>query len=331
MHPAALTIIRTRTRRLAKLIRADGTIEGYDHARSVDLFEYPVRHLISLHAVLRRMQHRPDCAIVRGSPIDLTRARGVRRLQFDDAETGYAATLRETPRSWVALDLDSIPAPASLDRLDLAACARVATAALPLAFTNKAAIVHATASHTFQPGIRIRLWFCLARPMGGAELKRWLANSPVDRSVFGTVQPIYTAGPVFAGRADPLPIRLALLPGDAEVQPPSAMSLIPPARPPARPIRVNTNTAAPYALAALQNAVARLLAAKDRHPAILAEARGLARLVEAGLLTGQVVGDALHQAAREIGKDDPGEIDKILEWAAMHPTGTTMEACHYAR
>ena len=331
MNTCAITVVRTHGRRLAKLIRPDGTIEGYDLARTVDLIEHPIPDLATLHGLLRRMQHRPDCAIVRGCPADRNRTRRVRRLLFDDAKTGEPATLLEMPRRWLALDLDSIPGPASLDLFDLGACARVAVATLPVAFSHKAVIVQATASHTFKPGIRLRLWIWLARPMVGADLKRWLDTSPVDRSVFGAAQPIYTAAPVFDGRANPLPLRVALVPGGAEVQPPSPASLAPAPRLPSMPIRVHSNAAATYALAALENAVARILTAKDRHPAIMSEARSLARLVEAGLLTSQAMASALHEAARSVGKNDLDEIDKILEWAAGHPAGAVMEVRGNAR
>jgi hypothetical protein len=58
------------------------------------------------------------------------------------------------------------------------------------------------------------LWFWCDRPVTGAELRHWLRGAPVDPSVFGAAQPVYTATPVFAiGAADPLPHRLLLLPG----------------------------------------------------------------------------------------------------------------------
>src|SRR6516165_1593984 len=64
------------------------------------------------------------------------------------------------------------------------------------------------------PGIRLRLWFWLARATTGAELRRWLQGVPVDHSIFGAAQPIYTAAPLFcAGAADPLKERLSMVPG----------------------------------------------------------------------------------------------------------------------
>lgn len=234
MMPCTLTVIRAKSRRLAKLIQPGGTIEGYDLARTVDLIERPLSDLAALHDLLQIMQDRRDCAVIRGAPIGGNRTR-TRRMLHADPKTGEAATLREMPRRWLALDLDSLPAPAGLDLFNLPSCARAARAALPAAFVDAACIVQATASHTIKPGLRLRLWFWLARPLGGGELKRWLAGSPVDCSVFGAAQPIYTAAPIFCAGTDPIPSRLALLPGEQEVAAPSPEALAPPPRPEFRP------------------------------------------------------------------------------------------------
>jgi putative DNA primase/helicase len=74
----------------------------------------------------------------------------------------------------------------------------------------------------------VRLWFWLDRPLGEAELTAWLGDlksddglAVVDVSVFRTVQPIYTAIPVFEeGRADHLPTRMARIEGAPTVEVP---------------------------------------------------------------------------------------------------------------
>lgn len=327
MDVEALTILRARSRRLAKLVHPDGTMDGYDLARTVDLIPHPVADLPALHRLLIRLGDRRDCAIVRGEPFEAGGATRVRRLLYTDRKTGDAPTLRDVPRRWLALDVDSLPAPEALDLRDLAACGREALAALPAAFLGAGCIVQATASHTIKPGLRLRLWCWLTRPVMGAELKRWLHDLPVDRSVFGAVQPIYTAAPVFMGRPDPLPARLVLLPG-GEVVPPAAEALAPPARRAAAPLDVRTDTKGKYVRRAMESAVARILGASARHPAILAETRGLARLVAAGLLSQGDMQRAIHAAARAVGKDDPDEIDAIIAWAGDHPSGAAPEVRH---
>ena len=78
--PETLTVIRAHGRRLAKLIRADKTVEGYDDAKHFDLFTVSVPDLDALHRLLRRLLDRPDCAVVRGEIANRNRVLRVRRL-----------------------------------------------------------------------------------------------------------------------------------------------------------------------------------------------------------------------------------------------------------
>lgn len=231
----------------------------------------------------------------------------------------------EAARAWLALDLDGLPLPAETDPHDLAGCGALARAALPAAFHRAACIVGATAGHGFKPGARLRLWFLLHRAISGAECKRWLRDAPVDRSVFGAVQPIYTAAPLFVGMADPLPCRLVTLEGAERVVPPSPAALAPPARPPlpsggaALPSGIMAGRYATTALARAAAAVARA-SEGDRHPTAVAEAWGLARLVARGLLSADDVARTMDGALRMAGKP-PGEGVKIAAWAVAQRAG----------
>lgn len=231
----ALTIVEAEGRILAKRWHANGTCEQYDRARTVNLHAHPVVDLAALADVLRDMLTQPRRCIVRGAPIDAARTMGVRRLVHPDTDTAEAPTLREVARQWVAVDLDSVAMPPGTDARDLAACARIVRRVLPAAFRDAAAIVTATASHGIKPGARLRWWAWLSRPTTGAELKAWFKGCPVDASVFGTAQPIYTAAPLFLDGADPLPCRLALLPGAPVARVPHPALLCPP--PPRQPAR----------------------------------------------------------------------------------------------
>ena len=194
---------------------------------------------------------------------------------------------------------------------------------------SAACIVQASGSHGFVPDLRLRLWFWCDRPMAGAELKRWLCQTPADLCVIGPAQLIYTAASVMAGAApDPLPARLVALPGGAELRCPSPEALAPRPRPAARHITVTSTGASKYATAALRNAVVRILRAERRHPTIMAEACGLARLVRAGLLAEGDMRHALHAAAAD--PDKPREeVEAILAWALANPSnGAVPELRH---
>lgn len=324
--PETLTVLRARGRRLAKLLHPDGRAEGYDRARTFDVFALPVPDLDALGAKLAALLHRPDCCAVRGAPLDPARVERVRRLLHRDKSSGELPTLQERARCWLALDVEGVPRPAGLPVSDLAGCAFVALAALPPAFHGARCIVQASASHGFKPDLRLRLWFWLSRPMDGGELKRWLRGTPADPSVFGAVQPIYVAAPLFApGVADPLPARMVALDGRPVVRAPDAAELVP-ATAPARRAGSEARPPRPgdgphYVRRALVRAVERITGAGvgARHPALVSEARALARFIEPGLLTAAELRAVLAAAAEAAGKDDTDEVEACIEWGLAQP------------
>jgi hypothetical protein len=229
--PDSVTIARATYRRLVKQVQPDGTVTAFDAARTFDLIEHQVANLEELELLLRQLEQLGRCCVVRGKPADPERCKGVRRLLYPDAETGDPATLVETPRRWLALDFDSLPKPDWIEISDLLACACVAIRKLPVEFQKARFIVQATASHGLKPGIRIRLWCWLSRPVGAAELKFWLRATPLDTWVLGAAQVIYTAAPVLlSGAVDPLPTRIAVVPGHDVVPVPPPSRLKPPDR-----------------------------------------------------------------------------------------------------
>jgi hypothetical protein len=223
-----ITILRSRARRLAKLICADGSIKDYSSTRAFDLAEIAIADLNALEELLGRLERRRDCCIVRGAIADHTRTKGVRRLLYPDRQTGDAPALREVPRQWLALDFDRLDKPGWIDHADLLGCACVAIRTLPNEFQEARFIVQATGSHGLKPGIRLRLWCWLARPVTGAELKYWLRRSQVDPSIFGPASIVYTAAPqIQPGAFDPLKTRIAVVPGTKEIVVPGADRLRP--------------------------------------------------------------------------------------------------------
>ena len=64
-----------------------------------------------------------------------------------------------------------------------------------------------------------------------------------------------------------------------------------------------------------------------RHPAILAECRGLDRFVRAGLLTESDLRAVIGRAAQAVGKDDEAEIASCVAWGLLHPSaGMALES-----
>jgi hypothetical protein len=315
-----VTIVRSYGPRLAKRITPAG-IEGYDNCKRVDLFERRIDGLADLEELLQQLAARPDCAVVRGAVADSARVRNVRRLLYADSKTGDPASLIETPRCWLALDLDGLSRPFGLDPTDLVACAKHAATVLPVSFRDVCLLVQATASHGSEHGLHLRLWCWLDRPVSGAELKFWLRSSPVDPAVFGAAQLVYTACPLFAGVADPLPSRLGVLfAAREEAAVPEPAALIPPPRKPAaQPDPVHAST---YAMTMLSALAARILSAPrgSRHDTLILAARRLAELERQRLVTPEETNDLLLRAAKGAGLDDDRpdyqrEVEAILQWA----------------
>jgi len=320
--PDSLTVLRSRSLRLAKRLRADGGADGYDRAKHLDAFTMPVTDLAGVLRLLHHLLPRPDCCVIRGGLVHGDRAKGIRRLLYSCTKTGELPTFRDVPRSWLALDLDGVPMPADVLATDLAGCGAAALAVLPSAFHGAACIAQASASHGRAPGLRLRLWVWLDRPTWGHELKRWLRDTPADPSVFGAVQPIYTAAPVLAaGVSDPMPSRLLMLRGQAMVHVPPPEALAPPT-PPVRPATtVQPSHANRYVRAALVRAAHRISTSMHpgRHPTIVGETTRLARFVEPGWLTSSSIAAVVRAAAQEAGKDDTAEIDACIAWGLEHP------------
>ncbi len=318
----AITILRAHGRRLCKTIATDGSVRGYDSARTFDMSERSVSNLDDLHAILADLAGRPDRCIVRGAIADPERTRGVRRLLHDDGAD--LATLVDVPRWWCALDIDGMPLPKGCDTSDVFSCGIGAILSLPAEYHGAACLAQATASHGLKPGMRLRLWCWLSRPTSGAELAFWLRGVPhLDRASFGAPQVIFTASPIFEAGADILKNRLVLVPGPGAVRVPPPEALRPPPPPPPRPMpRLETHEGSNYARVALVNAATRIMAAGEgnRHRTILREARSLQRLVNAGAIAEAHARHVIEIAAQHAGKSDDREIAGLWAWASAHPS-----------
>ncbi len=305
---------------LAKLIRRDGTIRDYDEVLHFDAITRPVKSLADLAKLIRELAPNHRQAVVRGKLLAGTAATRIHRRLRPNAKTGAAATLRDVSRLWLVLDIDGLTMPPGVDVTDLEACGRAAMAMLPEAFHGVACIVQATSGHGIKPGMRLRLWFWLSRPLSGAELKAWFKGYPVDHSIFTANQLIYTASPIFEdGALDPLSVRVAMLDGAPLVPAPSADELAPARRSSAVPIGSSIEqVASAYMRGALTNAGVRILTAKQqgasRHVTIVRECAGLARFVAGGALGEATFRAFIHAVAHGAGKTDEAEIDSAIEW-----------------
>jgi predicted P-loop ATPase len=207
-----ITVFQSRGPRMAKLVQPGKDPEGPEDAKTFDAIEIPISGPSDIREAIRKLIQYPTRFVVRGKLIGPTR--GILRRSNFNPKTGEHPTLKAAAHRWLAIDLDGIPQPEGTDVTDLEACGRIGMSFLPEEFHGAWCIVQATASHGLKPGARLRLWFILSREVSDQELKSWLADYPVDQSIFTTATPIFTSAPVFAGGAkEHLPCRQAELPG----------------------------------------------------------------------------------------------------------------------
>lgn len=189
------------------------------------------------------------------------------------------------------IDIAGDADPAPIDPVtDWALVCRHAVSTLPTEFHPASCWWQMTSSAGIKPGIRLRLWFWLDRPVTDQECKRWLADAPVDRSLYSAVQVHYVARPIFADPADdPVPLRCGWW---WRHQNTVAVPDLPEPQPidPEQAVGTRWRDAAPgpdrrahaYADAALR--AVSTAPAGTRHPTLMAVATRLYSLCDAGLL-----------------------------------------------
>lgn len=318
-----LTVVEAHGTILAKRWNADGTATPYGNARLVTLHARPIAGLVELMDGLRELLTLPQCCVLRGEPIDPARTVRVRRLLHPDPGTGDQPTLHEVPRRWVAIDVDSVPVPPGTDLHDLAACVQAVLPVLPAAFREASCIVNATASHAIKPGVRLRLWFWLDRPTTGAELLEWFRASPVDPVTFRPAQPTYTAAPLFHDGVDPLPCRLAVVPGARDVVPVPAVIIRQRPAPNVAPLggilgSIRATRGAPAMRFAALLRVVREAGEGERHSKLLWASLKAHDLVQDGSISAISARDALVQAAMDAGGVDQRNAQRTAEYGLTH-------------
>jgi hypothetical protein len=135
------------------------------------------------------------------------------------------ATLRDAPRRWLLLDLDTdpdrFPAPFLPHGEGYAREVWQRVGLLAPELQGAEAWYAFTAGAGVKPGVRMRFAVWLGEPVTTAEARKWcqglearLGFQLLDPGLYSPVQPVYVAPPVCRGMADPIPHRSGVLPGN---------------------------------------------------------------------------------------------------------------------
>ena len=190
------------------------TVQGYPRVRLFKAHTRTWQHLDDLHRDLLALQHRPGCALVRGTLTAAGTAAGLVRRVCNQEPYHF----EPAAQSWMALDVDGAAVPAPLQSSTPTERAQwLCGEWAPAILRPVSCVVQWTASEGFDPALLYaRMWYWITAPITDKALKalvkRWQAIRPaLDTSLCSAVQLHYTAPPVIAGGADPRPDRVLRL------------------------------------------------------------------------------------------------------------------------
>lgn len=206
-----LTVLTVEGRSLATKrihVHANGSweITPYERAKYFRVEDRSVEHIKALHSVLASLTNEPQKLVIRGALKPELRSHVVRRKK--------GVIFDEVPRHWAMLDFDKVDAPFWVDLYDdpEPAIEWLIHEYLPAAFHDVSCSWQLSSS-AGKPGVgnvlSAHIWFWFDQPVWGDELAAYFGarSTKVDPALFRTVQPHYTAAPVFDNGHDPLPRR----------------------------------------------------------------------------------------------------------------------------
>jgi hypothetical protein len=227
MNTDTLSVLTHSRNKVTKTWKADGTIAAFDDAKYYTLTQTTVASIESLSALLTSLSARPNSCLIRGVPVpdsvaasrdgDQHRPNLVRKAldYFDDQ-----------PLHTVMVDVDGYH-PFAWDPVTnpLEATQEFIATQLPSEWQSAAYHWHLSSSfgHPSKSGtgLRVHLWFWLARPLTSAQLKAYAKASGLaaDVALFNPVQAHFTANPYMDdGVTDTVAARSGYAAGDSAVQ-----------------------------------------------------------------------------------------------------------------
>lgn len=201
-------------RRLAKVITRDADgyrVEGYQAGVRFKPDWIDVGSLDDIEAALYSLADDIHSCVIRGEIRDeARRLQVVNRCHHIQADGRQPHWDHARPgRRWVAFDIDKMalaskPSGGMAEWLE--GVARMARDRLPEPFRTSGCVFKLSSSSGLDDWATasMHLWFWLDRPVYDLSWREWAEGVAIDPSLFKSVQPHYTANPVFDGCDDPL-------------------------------------------------------------------------------------------------------------------------------
>lgn len=232
----SLTILTSAGPRLTKVWdSATGKPLAYEKVQQVSVQERFVCGIHALSALLAELEAERNTCIIRGKfigharakelyPAEIEREMRVKKKVLQTPKEGFTLRrltfFKEQPLHFFYIDIDSFK-PEGLDPvLQPEECInQYIEQHLPACFQGITFHwqLSSGAGHPDNPGVlKAHVAFWLKTPQLGEDLEAWVKSEGllIDVSVFRTVQPNYTAAPVFVnGVLDPVPVRSGLCEG----------------------------------------------------------------------------------------------------------------------
>lgn len=222
MSPKSVTLLTCQpeyraSKVVSKTPKGGWDIKPYNAGKCFYQDVKTVETVDELFDLLNNLNSRPQTFIIRGhANPHATRLPGglVRRIKIPRPKEGiHEPFFLERPKQWVMLDFDKLPMPSDIPPVSKEAIER-AISVLPPVFADVSYVYSFSSSAGLYDtsSLSAHVWFMLDKPLGELDLKAWLGEHSIDVAVFQTVQPHYTAAPIFsAGIVDPVHNRTGIV------------------------------------------------------------------------------------------------------------------------
>ena len=198
-----LSILTHSRNKVTKTWKADGTIAAFDDAKYYTLKQRPVASIKDLSVLLTELSFDTHSCLIRGTPVSVDTMAGRDGPQYRHGLVRKALDyFDDQPLHTVMIDVDGYQSFA-WDEIahPKEAINEFIQTQLPAEWHNRA--YHWHLSNSFghpskqTDGLRVHLWFWLARPLTSAQLKAYAKATDLkaDVALFNPVQAHFTANP----------------------------------------------------------------------------------------------------------------------------------------